>query len=412
MTLAAFAGCHSTSAGGGDKEGASAASRSDNRQNQAVEVRTVRPERISVQRQIDLSGTLLSPDQARVSSEAAGVVREVSVELGSEVRAGDALLRLEASELALALERAESALRQVEAQLGMDRSADKRFLPEEQMASVRQALASRDDARAAFARAQQLTERGLLSKVDHDTTETRLKVAEANYEAAIDAARSLKASLQDRRAAYELAKKKVADAVVRAPIAGSIAERLVQPGEYIRESTPVVTIVQMHPLKLRTGVQERFAGDVKPGQTARFNVEAFPGRMFDGKVAFVSPAVDQGLRTFTVEVLVDNTQRLLKPGFFAKGAIDVRLDEQVLAVADEALSTMAGVSSVFVIEGDKARQQRVTLGVHQGRSWEVVDGIKGTEVLASSNLNQLATGTRVRPDDETAPSQSLRGGGE
>jgi hypothetical protein len=73
---------------------------------------------------------------------------------------------------------------------------------------------------------------------------------------------------------------------------------------------------------------------------------------------------------------------------------------------------MAGVSSVFVIEGDKARQQRVTLGVHQGRSWEVVDGIKGTEVLASSNLNQLATGTRVRPDDETAPSQSLRGGGE
>jgi RND family efflux transporter MFP subunit len=412
LALAAALGlgaCGETPAGGAEGRGAG-----DTRAGQAVAVRTVRPERISVQRQIDLSGTLLSPDEAKVSSEAAGVVREVTVELGSEVRAGDTLVRIEASELALALERAQSALRQVQAQLGMDRAHEQGPLPEEEMASVRQALASLDEARSAFARAEQLNARGLLSKVDHDTTQTRLKVAEANYEAAVDAARSLKASLQDRLAAYELARKNLADAVVRAPIDGSISERLVQPGEYIRESTPVVTIVQMHPLKLRTGVQERYAANVKPGQAARFSVEAFPGRMFDGTVAFVSPTVDQGLRTFTVEVLVDNAQRLLKPGFFAKGAIDIRLDERVLAVADEALSTMAGVSSVYVIEGDKARQQRVTLGARQGQSWEVVDGITGDEVLAASNLNQLATGTLVRPDDDAARAagRSPRGGGE
>ncbi len=74
-------------------------------------------------------------------------------------------------------------------------------------------MANRDDARAAFDRAQQLNGRGLLSQVDRDTAETRLKVAEANYQAAIDNVRSLKASLQDRRAAYELAQKKLADAV-------------------------------------------------------------------------------------------------------------------------------------------------------------------------------------------------------
>ena len=79
---------------------------------------------ISLERQVDLSGTLLSPDQARVSSEVAGVVREVRVQLGSEVRAGDVLVRLEPRELALALDRAESALRQVEAQLGIDRTQD------------------------------------------------------------------------------------------------------------------------------------------------------------------------------------------------------------------------------------------------------------------------------------------------
>src|SRR5207244_13457835 len=125
------------------------------------------------------------------------------------------------------------ARRQVEAQLGIDHLKDKQPPPDDQIASIRQAAANRDDARAAFARAQQLSGRGLLSQVDRDTAETRLKVAEANYQAAIDTVRSLKASLQDRRAAYELAQKKVADAVIRAPVAASVAERLVQPGAYL-----------------------------------------------------------------------------------------------------------------------------------------------------------------------------------
>ena len=95
--------------------------------------------------------------------------------------------------------------------------------------------------------------------------------------------RSLKASLQDRRASYELAQKKLADAVIRAPVAGSVSERLVQPGEFIRENTPVVTIVQMNPLKLKTAIQEKYAGLITPGQTVEFVVEAFLDRKFNGQ---------------------------------------------------------------------------------------------------------------------------------
>ncbi|PYR24424.1 MAG: hypothetical protein DMF98_15440, partial [Acidobacteria bacterium] len=91
----------------------------------AVATETTGLQRISIQRQVDLSGTLLSPDQAKVSSEVAGIVVDVPVQLGSEVRAGDPLVRLEPRELQLALERAESALRQIEAQLGIDRSQDR-----------------------------------------------------------------------------------------------------------------------------------------------------------------------------------------------------------------------------------------------------------------------------------------------
>src|SRR5580765_4655948 len=84
-----------------------------------VAIRTTAVQRMAVQRQVDLAGTLMSPDQAKVSSETAGIVRKVLVEIGSEVRTGDPLVRLDTQELTLALQRAESALRQTRAQLGM-----------------------------------------------------------------------------------------------------------------------------------------------------------------------------------------------------------------------------------------------------------------------------------------------------
>ena len=404
----AAAGCNTT-AGQGEGPGGGRGGRGGGA-GQAVHVETAPLQHISVERRVDLSGTLVSPDQARVSSEVAGIIMAVPVQLGSEVKVGDVLVNIEPRELTLALERAESALRQVEAQLGIDRAQDKQPPPDEQIASVRQAVANRDDARAAYQRAQQLSGRGLLAQVDRDTAETRLKVAEANYQASVDNVRSLKASLQDRRASYELAQKKVEDAVVRAPVAGSVSERLVQPGEFIRENTPVATIVKMNPLKLRTAIQEKNAGVITVGQSVDFVVEAFLTRTFHGKVAFVSPAVDQATRTFPVEVLVDNPDRVLKPGFFAKGTVLTRRDEKVVAAPDDAVSTMAGVSTVYVIEDGKARQQVVTLGTHQDNVIEIVEGLKGNEVLATSNVNQLATGTRVRTggaDEDT----SARGDG-
>src|SRR5438105_4336819 len=82
--------------------------------------------------------------------------------------------------------------------------------------------------------------------------QTRVKVTEAAYQAAIENVQALKASLQDRRASYDLTKKKVADAVIKAQIPGAISDRTVQRGEYIRENTQVVTIVRMNPLKLKT----------------------------------------------------------------------------------------------------------------------------------------------------------------
>jgi RND family efflux transporter MFP subunit len=361
-----------------------------------VSVQTTTVRRIAIQRNVDLAGSLVSPDQAKVSSEVAGVVQQVLVELGDEVKSGQIVAKLDPREVELALYRAQSQLRQTEAQLGIDGVRIKEPPPDEQISSVRMAIANRDDAHAQLRRAQRLRSQNLLSQADLDTAETKVKVAEANYQAAIENVQSLKATLQERRHAVTLAQKKLNDTSIRSSIAGQVSERLVQQGEFIRENTPVVSIVQMNPLKVKTAIQERYAGLVRPGLPVEFSVESAPGERFTGKVAYVSPSVDQTTRTFAVEVLVDNSNRRLKPGFFAKGVILTHRDENVMAVPDDAVSTLAGVSSVYVIEQGKIRQQSVSLGEHVGDLFELLGGLKGDETLASSNLTMLATGVRVR----------------
>jgi len=179
-------------------------------------------------------------------------------------------------------------------------------------------------------------------------------------------------------------------------VGGQISERLVQVGEFIRENTVVVTVMQMNPLKLRTAVQERNAGVVRLGMTAHFEVEPYPGETLEGRVSSISPAIDTTTRTFPVEILVDNRNLRLKPGLFAKGAIQTRRDENALAISENAISTLAGVSSVYVIEGSTVRQQNVTLGTQIDNLLEVTGGLKGDEILASSNLTMLATGVQVQ----------------
>jgi RND family efflux transporter MFP subunit len=357
---------------------------------------------------VDLSGTLASPDQVRVSSEANGVIERVNAELGQEVQAGQVLIQLDTRELELALVRAESALRQTEAQLGIDSARSDVVPPDDQIASVRTATANRDDARAQHARAQELVSKGLLPQAEMDTTDTRLKVTEAALQSAIENVRALKASLRDRRAAYELAQKEVNDASIRAPVAGAIAERLVQRGESIREGTHVVTIVQLNPLRLQTAVQEKYANIIRRNLEVQFRVEPYPDQMFTGRIANISPSINQQSRTFPVEVLVENPSRKLKPGFFAKGAILTNVDEDVMAVPQAALSVLAGVASVYVIEDGVVRQQNVSLGAQSGSMYEVVSGLEGDEILATSNLNQIVTGTRVATGGEEGGSPTRR----
>jgi RND family efflux transporter MFP subunit len=150
-----------------------------------------------------------------------------------------------------------------------------------------------------------------------------------------------------------------------------------------------------------------------------FKVEPYPNDTFHGKIAFISPAVDQATRTFTAEILVENPGRKLKPGFFTKGDILVDKDENVLAVPEETVSILAGVSSVFVIADGVVKQTAIQIGEREGKFIEVLGGLKGDEILAASNLNELVSGTKIAGaggEEEAAPAGSDQkapgGGGE
>ena len=159
-------------------------------------------------------------------------------------------------------------------------------------------------------------------------------------------------------------------------------------------------------------MQERHAGVIQPGLEVEFRVESFGDQVFRGKIEHVSPALDQTMRTFTVEAIVSNADRKLKPGFFAKGVILTRKDDNVMAVPDSAVSTFAGVSSVYVVKDGKITQENVELGIRQGNLWEVLSGLKGDETLANSRLNELASGVRVEADNSTSGGGGgARGGG-
>ena len=177
----AAAGCNKAAAPGGRGSGP--------RQDR-VQIRSVKIQRIAIQRQVEISGTLLSPDQAKVSSEVAGVVREVPMQIGTVVRAGDPLVILDKRELTMAFERAESALRQVEAQLEINGTVSVLPPADDQIASVRQAAATRDDAAANLARVERLIARGILAQVDLDAARTKSKVAEATYQSTLASARA------------------------------------------------------------------------------------------------------------------------------------------------------------------------------------------------------------------------------
>jgi len=359
----------------------------------ALQVQPVR-----VERKIDLVGTLEGKQEVTLSSEVAARVIAIHADMGDRVKQGQELVELNSSEFRMAVDRQRASLAQVLAQLGLNRATDP--MPDPQETSVvRKASADLADAKAAYERTSALYEKSVFSKQLLDTSEARYKVAEANYAAALEAVRNLEAQVANMRAQLALAEKKVADCTIRAPFGGTVAKRLVEIGQYLREQTAVMSVVSTNPLKLQANVPERWYPYVRVGAAVELEVEAYPDT-FRGRVARVSGAVDAQTRTFSIEAEVDNSRDQLRPGLFATARLVTSKADDVLRVPASAVISFYGIQKVYVISDGQVRETVVKLGDRMGDLIEVTEGLSPGEWIAISELSRIRQGSRVQVKKE------------
>ncbi len=404
LLLAAFA---LTGWGCSREERATAAARSAPG-SRAVSITVAQAEGRDVRRSIQVVGTLMPQEEVTLGNDVPATVDKIFVDLGDRVHKGQVVIKLDEREARLEVERqtanlqaAREALQRARQLLDLDRANLER----------NQALLA--DAQTNLKRFQGLFSEGAISasqrdsaQTQHDVAAASIRASEAQLESDRAAVKNAEASVEQAVAALELARKRLKDTDLVAPLDGFVRKRLVNPGETYKEKTPLMSLVATHALKLQGDVPERFAPLVAAGHPVQVEVEAFPGRSFAGRIVRVSPSVDVETRTFTVEAAIPNPDGTLKPGFFAKAALIVGTDKDVPFVPEDAVASLAGIVKVFVVSDGKVDERRVKTGERRDGWAEILDGVKAGETVATSNLSQLATGTSVQVQSGSGGSQN------
>jgi len=171
----------------------------------------------------------------------------------------------------------------------------------------------------------------------------------------------------------------------------------VAPGQYLKVQTPVMVIVSMDPLRVRLKIPETMAGWIQAGDQISVSVDAYPDKTFSGKLSRINPVVDPQSRTFEVEALLENSQGLLKPGFFVKARIPSGKVDHVLVVPQDALQYSYGVYKVCLIQGDVLKETEVKVGEVSDDRAEIVSGAKAGDMIAVPAKGQaLKDGAKIQ----------------
>lgn len=347
----------------------------------------------SVRRAVDVVGTLVAVDHVTVSSETDGKVRRILADLGDRVRAGQVLIELDNERQQYTFEQQQAALARALAQYG---ATDPLHLPDiEKTPDVQKARADLAQATQSFERATELFKRKLISEQALDDARTAHESKKASYDAALQMARNLRASIQASEATMKLAGRQLRDTEIRAPFDGYVERRLVNLGELVKAPMPVMAIVRLDPLKVAAELPEKMAPWITVDRPLELHVDAYPDRKFSGKVTRISPAVNTSTRAFAFEAIVPNPHALLKPGTFARVHVESDRVDDVLTLPYGALQYRYGVNRVFVVTGDRLAMRELQVGDRMGDRIEIVGGVRQGERVAVSDVESLNDGDRV-----------------
>lgn len=337
-------------------------------------------------RTVTVTGTLAAEDSIILALKVTGRLAELGVDLGSRVRRGQVVGRLDPTDFKLRLDQAQAALQQARVRLGLPPEGTSDRVEAEQTSIVRQAKAVLDEAKLTRERFAQLFKMELIAKAQLDTAVANEQVAEGRYQDALEEVRNRQAILVQRRTELELARQALTDTELRSPADGMIRERRASVGEFLAAGAPIAMLVRIHPLRLQLAIPERAAADVRVGQDVRVNVDGDSG-VYTGRVVRLSPSIQEQNRTLTVEAEVPNPSGVLRPGSFARAEIVIAADQPAVFVPASSIVVFAGIEKVLMVRGGKAEERRIVTGRREKDRVEVIEGLKAGEGIVAEPGN-------------------------
>lgn len=338
----------------------------------AVAARVIRVEPRTFALTIPVTGSLVSRAHVEVKAETTGRVERFPKEEGDRVAAGETVVWVERENYRLGIRQAESAVQVADAALERTRVMDAH-------------------SRSELERARSLLSSGGITEKDLKAAE----VAERDGRAQVALAA---AQAEQARAALAVAQKRMADSEVKAPVAGEIQKKYINPGAYVEPPTPVFSLVDNNRLELESLVPTADLAPIRAGQPVSFTVNSYPGEKFRGRVIEVNPAVEAETRSAKIRIQVDNSGATLKVGMFVEGQIQTGIAQQAILVPASAVYREDGLardSSVFLIESGKAVRRAVQIGREHDGSLEITGGLRAGDVVVAEQSIELAEGTRV-----------------
>lgn len=346
--------------------------------------------------------------QVDLFPKVSGYLERMSVNLGDSVRQGQVIAQIDRTEFLHKVKEVEAKVAQAKANLAEIEAGTRTEEVRQAEEAVKQAQSRFENARLHRERMEALYQRQIISKKDFDNADTEYTVAEAQLEANQQRLKMLRegarqevreasqAKLKEMEALLAQEQTRLQNAMIIAPFSGEIIRRYVDAGALVSSSTPLVILVHTETLKVVANVLEKDISLIKPGMKAKIQTEAYPERVFEGKVVRINSALELATRTLQAEIHVPNPSHLLKPGMFSR--IEMALSEKpgTLTVLREALIEEGGKRSVFVVEGNQALQRPIVTGIEQDQWVEVLEGLREGDRVIIKGQGSIKDRSTVR----------------
>ena len=330
-----------------------------------VAVEVVEVSRQSIRETMQMTGTIYPLYQYIVAPKVAGRIMRINKRIGDWVEPGESVARIDDGEYQQMVLEAEANLRIAHANLAETRSQFE--------------LAGQE-----LERVRSLQEMQIAPRSDLDAAETKYEALESRMELA-------EAQVEQRQAGLNAARIRLSYTNLKAAEPGFVGERFVDEGSLLAPNAPVVSVIGIDTVIVRTTVIERVYGQVRVGQPADIQVDAFPDMVFSGRVSRIAPKLQESSRVAQMEVEVANDSLYMKPGMFCTVTVALAEKDSAQVVPTQAVVTRNSESGLFVVrEGETtAHYVPVETGIVSSELTEIVrPALEGRVVTLGQHLLQ------------------------